>query len=281
MPGPVNFRAVALPIHIFFFRGLSTYGHDHAKWSVFDFGPVYKHLARAFDRRGVVFHPVTGMGAGSLEEVTERACAFIEAHPVWRDPAVPVHFFGHSAGGLIARLAVLRLHRRLATEGRRLADKVPGCLTVATPNRGSRLARICMDIPRRHKGSAMVLRSFGYDIDGRRPFFEQLTEENVARAFAAEGLDAAATGVRHGSIVCAAPRTDWCLPLKMFYLVRAFNDFDSPSDGVIERDSQPFGEVAAEIRLDHFRQVGLFGDPAGFNRLCDAVRDHCLTAQGD
>src|SRR5262245_51039638 len=57
------------PVHVFFFRGLSTYGNDHAKWSVFDFGPISKHLVRSLGAREVVLHPVLGMGSGTLVEV--------------------------------------------------------------------------------------------------------------------------------------------------------------------------------------------------------------------
>jgi len=63
---------------------------------------------------------------------------------VWRDPDAKVHFFGHSAGGLVARLL-------LQQDGWR-DDKVLSLMTVATPNRGSELAQICVDMPERYRG---------------------------------------------------------------------------------------------------------------------------------
>jgi len=249
------------PVHVFFFRGLSTYGHDHAKWSVFDFGPVYKHFARAFAQRQLFFHPVTGLGSGSLPEITARAKEFLKQHPVWKDPDVKVHFLGHSAGGLAARLTL----NELAAPG-----KVLSCLTIASPHQGSQLARICIDMPERYRGSALLLRSFGYDVRAKKHFFDELTSENVRRLFAATPQPATQTA----SIVCASPRTDWCKPLKLFYMVKAFNDFDLPSDGVVERDTQPYGEVIAELKLDHFRQVGLFGENHRFEQMCDVAADY-------
>lgn len=249
------------PVHVFFFRGLSTYGHDHAQWSVFDFGPIYKHLSAAFAGRGIEFHPITGLGAGSLPEIAARAAGFLGSHPIWNDPTQPVHFLGHSAGGLVARMAAAQAP----------AGKLLSCLTIASPHRGSRLARICVDMPEVNRGSALVLRTFGYDVAKKRHFFDELTSESIGKLFAAEIKSA--TPTRLASVVCWAPRSEWCWPLKLFYRVKAFNDFDLPSDGVVERDSQPYGDVIAELKIDHFRQVGLFGDLHRFERMCDVAAD--------
>jgi hypothetical protein len=46
---------------------------------------------------------------------------------------------------------------------------------------------------------------------------------------------------------------------------------------MLERDHQPFGEVLAELRIDHFRQVGLFGEPRRFQQLCAVLADHFKT----
>ncbi len=244
--------------HVFFIRGLSTYGRDNAKWSVFDFGPVYRHLEAAMETRGVKFHPVLGLGAGSLPEVTARAAAFLHNDPVWMDPDKRVHLLGHSAGGLVVRLLLPGLKRQVAS-----------ALTVATPHRGSGLAEICANMPERNKGSALVLKSFGYNVKIKRHFFSELTSASLANVMPAEGKPT--TVSRIGSIVCSAPRAEWCLPLKMFYKIKAFDDFTLPSDGVVERDSQPFGEVIREISIDHFRQVGLFDQNRRFDQLTDAM----------
>jgi len=243
--------------HVFFIRGLSTYGGDTAKFSVFDFGPVYKHVAAALEAGGLKFHPVLGLGVGSLPEVAARASAFLAAHPVWNDPTARVHLFGHSAGGLIVRLLLPGLTRQIG-----------GALTVATPHRGSHLAEIALSIPDKYQGSHLVLRSVGYNVATKRRFFEELTPAGLKQVFR-RGEDMRRPNLvsRMGSIVCSAPRAEWCLPLKMFYKVKAFDDFRLPSDGFVERDSQPFGEPIAEISIDHFRQVGLFDSSRRFSQL--------------
>lgn len=244
--------------HVFFIRGLSTYGSDNAQWSVFDFGPMYKHLGAALEARGITFHPVLGLGAGSLPEIAKRAQAFLTSHSVWNDPNQKVHLIGHSAGGLALRLVLPQLKRPVAS-----------ALTVATPNHGSELAEICVSLPERYKGSHLLLKTCGYNVAAKQHFFTELTRENVGRILGAESQVPA--GTRVGSVVCSAPRAEWCWPLKMFYKVKAFDDFRTPSDGLVERDSQPFGDVVAEVNIDHFRQVGLFGGCERFSRLCDAI----------
>lgn len=258
------------PLNVFFFRGISTAGHDNAKFSIFDFGPVHKHISRAMAQRGVHFHPVLGMGAGPLREVAARALAAIEAHPVFQS-GVPIHLFGHSAGGLVARLVLPEL------EGR-YPNRVISALTVATPNSGAHLARILIEMPERYRGSHLLLRSVGWDVRARKHFWEELTSEGLQNIFAGAGVPAqhrAATG----SIVCWSPRKEFCAPLKLFYNIHAFRDFDMPSDGVVERDTQAFGKVEAEIKIDHFRQVGLFPEGRRFDLMMDVIHDYFAREQ--
>lgn len=256
--------------HVFFIRGLSTYGRDVAKWSVFDFGPVYQHLAYALSERGLQFHPVLGLGAGSLPEISERALHFLDQHPIWNDPTADVHLFGHSAGGLIVRLLLSRLKRLPLS-----------ALTVATPHRGSALAEVAVNMKEKNPGSELILRTFGYNLQRKKHFFDELTPAGLRRVFGPAMIEAGEDGrrgippsVRAGSIVCAAPREKWCLPLKAFYKVKAFDNFKLPSDGVVERDSQPWGEILAEVPIDHFRQVGLFRSGPEFEYLTDRIAEY-------
>lgn len=249
------------PVHVFFFRGLSTYGHDNAKWSVFDMGPIYKHLSRELTRREIHFHPLVGLGAGSLPEVADRAQKLIENHPVWRESSEPVHFFGHSAGGLAARLVLEKMRDQ---------ERILSCLTVATPNQGAGLAQVILDIPTKYRGSYIILNSFGYKTDDhRQKFFAELTHDGLKEVFKTSFNDS-----RFASIVCHSPRGEWCAPLRAFYQIKAFSDFRIPSDGVVERDTQALGSVIAELNIDHIRQVGLFDDGKRFKQLCDVIANH-------
>lgn len=245
---------------MFFIRGLSTYGRDVAKWSVFDFGPIYQHLAKALVERGITFHPILNLGAGTLPEIAARGVQFLDQNPVWNDPDQRVHLFGHSAGGLALRLMLPKLKRR-----------PDSALTLATPHRGSALAELVCGMKENYRGSELILRTFGYNIQTRKHFFDELTASGLAKIFANGDLESTAKLTRSGSIVCSTPRSDWCLPLKAFYKIKAFDDFRLPSDGVVEKDTQPWGKVVSEIGIDHFRQVGLFRAGKQFEFLTDSI----------
>lgn len=230
---------------------------------------MYKHVDRALTERGLHFHPVIGLGSGSLVEVAQRGIGFLEQNEIWRNPEMPVHFLGHSAGGLVARLILKNLKHQLPP------GKVRSCLTVATPHRGARLAQICLDMPRDYRGSALVMKGLGYNLTTKVPFFTEFTRSVVEKTVgSADDLSLLPEGTRAASIVCSSSRRNFCVPLKMFYKVKAFKDFDDLSDGVVEKATQPFGTVLEEMEIDHFRQMGFFGESKRFDRMCDVIAAH-------
>jgi pimeloyl-ACP methyl ester carboxylesterase len=251
------------PVHVFFIRGFSTSGGDHAAFSFIDLGPVHRHIESGLRKRGIEFHAVTGLGAGPLPDLTDRAYAYLRRHPLWHDPKAKIHLLGHSAGGLTARLLLERLRER-GEQGR-----IASLLTVSTPHRGTRLAEIFVDMPERHRGSAAFFKAIGYDVGAKRELYEDLTEPVLRGRFSE--LSFVQDHVRVGSVVCSLPREKWCWPLKAMSVIPAFRELEGPSDGVVDRDSQPFGEVIAELSLDHLRQAGFFGGERGFQRLLDIM----------
>jgi hypothetical protein len=256
-------------IHVFFFRGMSTHGNDNATWAGLDFGPMYRRWQSEMSRRGAHFHSIQGMGAGRLTEMAARARQFLRSHPVWRNPDQPVHFLGHSAGGLITRL--------ILQHGDVARGKVLSSLSIATPHSGAALADLCINMSRTHPGSYRAMRLGGFNLNKHAEFFAQFTGANLQRLFNDKPIQPAAERV--ASIVCASPRAEWCRILKLFYKLKAFHEFDVYSDGMIERDTQPFGEVFAELRIDHFRQIGLFDDGRLFRQMCDVMYDFFVTTQ--
>lgn len=250
-------------MHVFFIRGFSTYGHDRAAFSFIDLGPVHRHIEAELRRRGIEFHAVTGLGAGPLPVLAERAYSYFRQHPLWQEEDPKIHILGHSAGGLTARL----LLERLRAAGEHL--KIASLLTVSTPHHGSRLAEIFVQMPENHQGSARFFKAIGYDVKAKRDFFNELTAATLSRRFTE--LSLAQDHVRLGSVVCSLPRQKWCLPLKAMLAIPAFRAFDEPSDGLVGRDSQPFGEVIAELQVDHLRQAGFFGGGREFQQLMDVI----------
>lgn len=245
---------------VFFIRGLSTYGHDSARFSFLDFGPVYRHLQMGLSQRGLDFHPITDLGTGSLIQLADRALNFLRQDPKWKDPEVSVHLLGHSAGGLVARLLIERL------ETKEEQKKISSLLTIATPHRGSTLAKIFAEMPTQHPASARWLRALGYDVQTKNNFFKELTPESIQQL-----LPNPPKNLKVASIICATSPNQWCWPLKAARLLSAYRAFDLPSDGIVERDSQIFGEVIAELPIDHFRQAGFFGGKQEFHRMLNTI----------
>lgn len=245
---------------VFFIRGLSTYGHDNARFSLLDLGPVYRHIQTGLSQRGLDLHPVTGLGSGSLPELTDRAVKYLRENAAWNEPNAKIHLLGHSAGGLVARLVVDRLIKENEQQ------KIASLLTIASPHKGSSLAQIFTEMPIRHPGSAKWLKAIGYNVEDKKHFFAELTPGSVLQL-----LPPPPENLNVASIICCAPGDQWCWPLKAARFLDAYRAFDLPSDGVVERESQIFGEVIAEIAIDHLRQVGFFGRKNEFQQMLDAI----------
>ena len=91
-----------------------------------------RFMAAYLRRQGFVPWPLWYESwATSFEGIVRRLCAMIERHGLGRDR--PVHFVGHSMGGLIARVVVARLS--LPAMGR--------MVMLGTPNGGSEIADFC------------------------------------------------------------------------------------------------------------------------------------------
>jgi hypothetical protein len=229
---------------------------------------MHRELARAFAKRGVHLIAVGGMGVGPWQEVASRAAASLQAHPLWRDESQPVHLFGHSAGGVVLRLLLEKgLKRR----------NLLSALTLASPHRGAYLAKVFAGMPETHGGSALLFKVLGYDVRKRGQIFSTLDAEVVNGMWlpACEHPD-----LRVASVVASAPRREWCAFLKLVHSIKALESFTLPSDGIVEQETQSWGEVVAELNIDHVRQIGLFNDGKSFDRLCDVLCDFFIGTQG-
>ncbi len=144
---------------------------------------------------------------------------------------------GHSMGGLDGRWA-------LAREG--ISDRVAALLTIGTPHRGSPIADLLAVRPLDRARRAM--HRFGLSSEA----LDWLTTRRL-EMFNAEVGDVAS--VRYASVIVATANRARVHPLLRAphaYLARKHG----PSDGLVPRSSQLWGEILGEEEADHWAQMG-------------------------
>ena len=143
----------------------------------------------------------------------------------------------HSMGGLDARWAIAR-------EG--LAARTAALVTIGTPHRGTPIADLLAMRPLDRARRAMA--RFGLSSEA----IDWLTTTRLASLNLELG-DVA--GVRYASLITATAdraRVHPLLRAPHAYLARAHG----PSDGLVPRSSQIWGEIVAEEEVDHWAQIG-------------------------
>ncbi len=139
-----------------------------------------------------------------------------------------VNLIAHSMGGLDARYAIAKLG---------LADCVASLTTLGTPHRGTPLADV---------GGALLRRMGGF---GR--MVEGISDVGTVRMaeFNRDVPDAPAVAYfSYVSAIESRKANLWLRP-SLFLL-------GAPSDGLVPADSQRWGNVAGQLAVDHWGQIG-------------------------
>lgn len=243
-----------------YFRGLNTFGSDQFQIGPLRFGLAWKHLEAELRQRDLDFYPVQGMDAGTIEKQTARAMERLEDFFDRQQPANPVHFLAHSAGGIVAK--------KILSDRPDWGKRVRSLITIATPHHGSHVGQLAKRAGQRSSLTKTVFLWAGYNLERRVEIFDSL--ENVA-----DRLKDFRPGneIFCGSIVCAPPREEWNVCYRLLHRLPQFRGWDEPSDGLVEKNSQIFGEILGEFMLDHAQQLGFFGRGKEFERLCDRIAE--------
>lgn len=237
---------------VFFFRSLDTAGNDFIRVGPFRLGSFSKHFERVFKTSELDFVPVLGMGGGPLLEQAENAKRFLERDPIFQSTKRHVHFFGHSAGGLVAKIIATDPH---------FQKNLRSLITIGTPHRGSLAARWAATLPTSSPRFTALCKALQYDVAAKRATFESfqsICEQEFQ--FPEEILT--------GSVICAPPRKKWSFIYRFVHGLSLMGEFNEPSDGLIEKSSQYFGDHHWEFDLDHLQQIGIGGQKKEFRRLC-------------
>ena len=190
--------------------------------------------------------------------------------------AAKVSLVGFSTGGLDARYLAGSLG---------YADRVAAIVTVATPHRGSALARFVLDQPERLSGWAVAFMDFvgraAYDDPPHaRQALEELTPEYVAATFdpahpVPEGVYCASYAARAGKGTDVPVFPPLVVPNRVLHRIAGEND------GIVATASARWGEDLGTLDADHARLVGFRTSNAGFDAgaFYLSIADH-LRAKG-
>jgi triacylglycerol lipase len=194
----------------------------------------FRRIARDLAARGARVHVPRLSPVAGVPVRAEQLANFIRALP-----ARKVNVIAHSMGGLDCRYALCRLG---------LADRVAALVTIATPHHGSPLADLARLRPTTWLRKRLARLGLATDA------LDWLT---VGRTLDFNRECPDVPGVFYASVVgTTAPGFFWRAPqlLPTWWYLR-WRGIPA-NDGMVPAASQRWGEVIAEVALDHWAQIG-------------------------
>lgn len=222
---------------VFFIRGLNTYGLDHLKVGPINLWSYHRKLAQLVKHPEIEFFNVTDLKVGTVEEMSVRAAEKINEE-LAGEKFRSVHLLGYSLGGLIAR--------RVAHDNN-LQKKITSVTTLATPHRGAHWA---VKVEKDLAPNPLItwpLKLANYDLSTRLGYIRETHPETLSE-FNKNFPDL--PGIRYGSVRASLPQLSRSWPINLYSPSRA------KSDGLVELESQGWGDVLATLDLDHFGIIG-------------------------
>lgn len=261
--------------NVLFLRGVNTQGNDFLGT-----GPLRlsysARLAREFQKYGYELVDVKGIGAHTLEESADiilKLCKesifnLRKSQRSIQDTPLPLFAIGHSAGGVLCRV--------LAQS--ELQEEFSGFVSISSPHLGSPYAAINEVIPQRMRATLKVL---GYDVAEHSKVLKSYSADSLQRFNQSTLFN---VQVPHASIVTSDPASVW--PRWLYQVVsqivseedsffkkplfrpspknvNQINPHLNPSnyvhwgDGLIQVESQIWGDVLGHFKLDHASSLGI------------------------
>ncbi len=253
-------RKPSAPV-IYFFRGLNSCGDEILRLGPLPVGPYSKRILKALPHLSCI--NVEGLGRGSIEEMGERAAEFLKQDALFHTLDRPVHFFGHSMGGLIARYLIHKPEIR---------ERVTSVVSLGTPHHGLPAA-----VPKdQSQTMKLIRRVIDNNVEDRSTYYSSCRPDSMLD-FNRKYPDV--DGVFYASAIGVVSRE--FLPLSLRIVDKEYNE--GPSDGVVPETSQIWGQDLGKFRLDHLEQIGLCQDinplkrlsfSLEFRRLCETLTDY-------
>lgn len=225
-------------------RGLNTYGDDHLHIGPLNFVPMYQPLEEELTRRQHKVLAIRGLDFGPISDQSLKAGNLIKA---WcQDQGInQFHILAHSMGGLTSRQL---LHDP------NLSAQCLSLLTLATPHRGSVLSHWVNETFFKKPFYKKALKLFQYDLDPRMAVINSLTPEALSEF---NRLYPDVVGPQYASLVFSTRLREMAWPLRATSIALRKHGAKF-NDGMVPKDSQPWGKVLSENALDHFAQLGFF-----------------------
>ncbi len=247
---------------VLFFHGLNTYGDDLLHLGPVNLGRMDRYLVPEFEKHGVRFISIDGVGNGSPEVQAEHALKVIQkifdnsASEIRGAPEIqdgPLHLLGNSLGGLVARVVATQLN-------------VKTVCSWGSPHLGAGAADLALKFPDKFPRMTKALKNMGYIVGKNRDVYRHYSSEGLHEFNLRYPIQGSTP---EHSFVCAVPLRDVSPYFWPFYgplhglgaaefakrLTGKSNDIPD-SDGFITAASQARGQVHGPYHLDHFVQAG-------------------------
>lgn len=210
---------------------------------MFNFGDYFRGIKEYYEATGTPVYVVELSTDGSIGERAAVLKNFLETDLKGK----MVNLVGHSLGGLDARYVVSVLN----------STQVASITTIGTPHRGSPVADWAVRQSKRGSLWYWFFRLLGYDMDLRR-FLPEITTDSMEKVFNPRVPNRA--DVRYNSVVSSGRFEDGTMSYILWFPAHWLEGEKhqlsaSGHDGLVPKESQKWGNVIADVTLDHLGQM--------------------------
>lgn len=237
-------QAAPLKHPIVLVHGATTKGAE-LQVGFLSFGPYFRHIKELYEAEGAKVFIVNLATDASIGERAAVLKNYLETEPQLKGRSV--NLIAHSLGGLDARFVTSVFK----------SSQVASITTIGTPHRGTPLADWAHRQVKEKTAWYWFFRLIGYDMAQRR-FLVELTTDFMAREFNPRVPDRA--GVKYYSVRSSASFADGTMSYLLWFPERWLRGephslAGGEGDGMVPLESQGWGQVLFDVRLDHLGQM--------------------------
>lgn len=223
-------------------HGATTKG-SRLQIGLFDLGEYFRGIKGYYEATGTPVYVVELSTDGSIGERAAVLKNFLETDLKGK----MVNLVGHSLGGLDSRYVVSVLK----------STQVASITTIGTPHRGSPVADWAVRQSKRGSLWYWFFRLLGYDLDLRR-FLPEITTDSMEKVFNPRVPNR--SDVRYNSVISSGRFEDGSMSYILWFPAHWLEEEKhqlsvNGHDGLVPKESQKWGNVIADVTLDHLGQM--------------------------